>query len=143
MLIVLTNLNPVNSMKLYNFLSIAWSKVKLALLQRARNVQTNIETLVYTRAKSGKIIPQLWCSGTTIPEPCGPTLVHTILHAQLNHPPNALPTDCRTLNNIPTPTLYEHDRCNLYVSVHVRRFTIIGRALFCLIYKIFNYQDPT
>ena len=54
LLIALNNLNLHNNMKLYSLLSKAWARVKLALLQRERNVQTIFEALVYNRARSGK-----------------------------------------------------------------------------------------
>jgi len=38
LLIALNTLNPINNIKLYNLVSTAWIKVKLTLLQRARDV---------------------------------------------------------------------------------------------------------
>ena len=74
-MIALNNLNPNNNMKLYSFLSNAWARVKIALLQLTRNVQTIIEALVYNHARSGNFTYQARPARPPIPEPCGPTLV--------------------------------------------------------------------
>ena len=45
-------LNPPNNMTLYRLISKAWNKILIALLQRARNLQTIIEALVYNLSRT-------------------------------------------------------------------------------------------
>ena len=45
---------PSHDMKLYQLVAKGWNKVTIALLQRARNVQTIAEALVYNHTRSSK-----------------------------------------------------------------------------------------
>ena len=132
-------LRPAQDMKLYRLILKAWNKVSLALLQRARNVQTIIEALVYNRTRQGSKGRKKLRTPCAIPEPCGATLVQTLLHAHMKNPPTNPPTNTpiltATTNRIPC----EHDRCNLYESHQLSRGFIIGRALFCPVCQIFNH----
>ena len=47
-------LQPSHDMKLYQLVAKAWNKVTIALLQRARNVQTIVEALVFNHTRSSK-----------------------------------------------------------------------------------------
>ena len=136
---VLKCLHPANNMKLDKLIDNAWHKVSIALLQRARNIQTIIEAIVYNRSRPRKLRLTTRRSHIIILEPCGSTLLQPILHAHLDNPPPALPTDKPTLTITQHPLPYEHDRCTLYESANVRRGTIIGCALFCPVCKIFNH----
>ena len=71
-LIALNSLNPHNNMTLYSLLSKAWIRIKLALLQRAQNVQTIVEALVYNRSRSGKRAHLARPTRPPLPETCGP-----------------------------------------------------------------------
>ena len=123
-------LNPPNNMKLYILISKALNKVVIVLLQRARHLQTIIETLVYNRSRTGSILPTVQRVPVTIPASCGRNIVQTILRRQIKRTPTVASTQ-----NTP----YDHDRCNLYAAAHTNRGTIKGCSLFCLVCKIFNH----
>ena len=110
--------------------------VSIVLLQRVRNIQTIIEVLVYNYSRLGKLRPTAHRSHITIPEPCEPTLVQTILHAHLDNPLTTPLTDKPTLATTKQPLPCEYDRLTLYASTNIHRGIIIGRALFCRVYKI-------
>ena len=135
----LNNLNPHNNMKLYSLVSKAWKRITLALLQRARNVQTIVEALVYNHTRSSKRPACARPTRPPIPEPCGPTLVQTVLHNHLLHPPTSQSHTTPPQNQVSTPTRCEHDRCDLYASSGMRRGLIIGWGLFCPVCQIFNH----
>ena len=50
----LTCLRPSNDMKLYQLVAKAWNKVTIALLQRAPNVKTIVDALVFNHTWSSK-----------------------------------------------------------------------------------------
>ena len=103
-------LRPAYDMKLYRLILKAWNKVSVALLQRARNVQTIIEALVYNRthtSNKGRKQPRTPCA---IPEPCGATLVQTLLHAYMNNPPTNPPISTPIFTATTSRTPCEHDR---------------------------------
>ena len=81
-------LRPAQDMKLYRLILKAWNKVSIALLQRARNVQTIIEALVYNRTRRSNTGRQQRRTPCAIPEPCGATLVQTLLHAHMKKSPH-------------------------------------------------------
>ena len=74
---------PSHDMKLYQLVAKTWNKVTIVLLQRARNVQTIAEALVFNQARSSKRHAKVTPATYPIPEPCGLTLVQTILPAHL------------------------------------------------------------
>ena len=117
-------------MKLYRLILKAWIKVSVALLQRARNVQTIVEALVYSRTRASTGGHKTRRHKCAIPEPCGPTLVQTLLHAHMSNPPTNPPTSTPIFTATPSRTPFEHARCNLYESNKMSRGFIIGRALF-------------
>ena len=88
LLIALNYLLRTNDIKLYKLLSNTWTKDTIKLLQRARNIQTIIDTLVYNHSRSSKLYPKAQQLHHTIPESCGSKLVQTILHAHLDSPPS-------------------------------------------------------
>ena len=88
----LNYLRPSNDMKLYQLVAKAWNKVTIALLQRARNVQTITEALVFNHTRSSKRHSKVTRATYPIPEPCGLTLVQTILPAHLRPQSAAPPT---------------------------------------------------
>ena len=91
-------------MKLYSLVSKAWKRITLALLQRARNVQTIVEALVYNRTRSSKRPDIAQPARPPIPETCGPNLVQTILHVHLLRPPTAQPHAPPPYSQVSTPT---------------------------------------
>ena len=101
--IALNNLNPYNNVKLYSLMSKAWERIKLAFLQRARNIHTIVEARVYNRARPGKRAHFARPARPPIPEPCGPTLVQTILYAHLIRLPIAQPHAHPPLSQVSTP----------------------------------------
>ena len=74
-----------------------------------------------------------------IPEPCVPNLVQTLLHNHMINPPTNLPTITPIFTTPQSRIPCEYDRCNLYESNKMSRGFIIGRALFCPVYQIFNH----
>ena len=126
-------------MKLYQLVVKAWNKVTIALVQRARNVQTIAEALVFNHTRSSKRHSKVQRATYRIPEPCGLTLVQTILPVHLQpssaDPPPSTPMFTTTQRRVPC----EHDRCQLYVAAGLSLGLIIGRALFCPVCQIFNY----
>ena len=85
-------LNPPNNMKFYRLLSKAWNKVLIALLQRARNLPTIIDALVFNHSRTGTTRPDARRVPATIPPPCGRNLVQTILRRKVLRTPLAAPT---------------------------------------------------
>ena len=79
----LNYLRPSHDTKLYQLLIKAWNKVTIALLQRARNVKPFDETLCFNHIRSSKRHAKGTRAAYPIPEPCGLTLVQTILPAHL------------------------------------------------------------
>ena len=75
LLIALNCLQSKNDMKLYNLISNAWNKYILALLQRASNIHTIGDALVYNRSRLDKIYFKAQWSQLAIPEPCESTLM--------------------------------------------------------------------
>ena len=121
-------------MKLYSLVSKAWDRITLALLQRERNAQTIVEALVYNHTRSGNRPDIARPTRPPITEPCGPTLVQTILHAHLLRPPTTHPHVHPPMIQISKLTRCEHDRCDLYISSGMQRGLIITRVLFCPVY---------
>ena len=68
-------LNPNNNMKLYHLISNAWNRVTIALIQRARTIQTIIEALVYNLSRTSKLSPPATRPNTIILNLCGWNLV--------------------------------------------------------------------
>ena len=139
LLTALINLNPHNKMQLYGLVSKAWKRITLAFLQRARNVQTIVEALVYNRTRPSKRPDFSRPARPPIPEPCGPTLVQTILHAHLLRPPTAQPHAKPPMSQVSTLIRCEHDRCDMYTNSGMRRGLIIGRVLYCPVCQLFNH----
>ena len=117
-------------MKFYRLISKAWNKVLITLLQRARNIQTIIDALVFNHSRTDSTRPDARRVPATIPPPCGRNLVQTILHWKVPRTPIVAPT-----RQMPC----DHVRCNLYAAAHMNRGTIKGGSLFCPVYLIFNY----
>ena len=61
-------LNPPNNMKFYRLISKAWNKVLIALLQRARNIQTIIDALVFNQSRTDTTRPNARRVPATIPQ---------------------------------------------------------------------------
>ena len=102
-----------NNMKLNNLVTKAWYNVTIFILQRARNVQTIIEVLVYNHSRSGKLRLTMRQLHVNVLEPCGITLVQTILYAHLTNPPASPPINTPSLSQIKHAIPSEHDRCTL------------------------------
>ena len=62
-----------------------------------------------------------------------------ILHTHINNPPTSPPIDTPTLTAPHHLLPCEHDRCTLYASANMCRGSIISRALFYPVCKIFNH----
>ena len=124
---------------LYRLILKAWNKVSIDLLQRARNFQTIIEVLVYNRTRASTKGRKKHRTQCAIPEPCGVTLVQTLLYAHMNNPPTNLPTSTPIFTATTSRNPCESARCNLYESNKMSRGFIIGRALFCPVCQIFNH----
>ena len=62
-------LQPSHDTKLYQLVVKAWNKVIIALLQRARNVQTIAEALVFNHTRSSKWHSKVTRATYPIPEP--------------------------------------------------------------------------
>ena len=136
----LNSLRLPQDMKLYRLVVKAWEKVSIALLQRARNVQTIAEALVYDRTRTSRRLTKRKRKQYTVPDPCGFTLVQTLLTAHRRHTKTATtPTTAPILTTIPRRLLCETDRCRLYESANHRRGVIIGNALYCPVCKIFHH----
>ena len=116
---------------LYRLILKAWNKVSVALLQRVRNVQTIIEALVYNHTRASTKGRKKHRTPCAIAEPCGATLVQTLLHAKMTSPPTNPPTSASIFTATTSRTPCEHARCNFYESNKISRGFIIGRALFC------------
>ena len=58
LLVVLTYSHPSWDMKLYRLILAVWNKVTITLLQRARNIHTISETLIYNHTRAGKLLPK-------------------------------------------------------------------------------------
>jgi len=114
-------LNPPNNMKFYRLISKAWNKVLITLLQRARNIQTIIDALVFNHSRTESTRPDAHRVPATIPPPCGRNLVQTILRRKVIRAPLAAPT---------RQTPCDHARCNLYAAAHMNRSIIKGGSLF-------------
>ena len=86
---ILQCLRPPMKTKLYIVLTQTWQKVILALLQRARNVQTVIDALVYNHAKKGHKMHRTRPNITPTPAPCGRNLVQTLMQKgkHIRYPP--------------------------------------------------------
>ena len=80
--------SPSQEMKMYRLILKAWNKVSIALLQRAFNVQTIVEGLVYNRTCTSKRLTKSTRVQFPILESCGHTLVQTLLPVHLRGTPN-------------------------------------------------------
>ena len=132
-------LQPAQDMKLYRLILKAWNKVSIALFQRARNLQTIVEALIRNHSRVSTRLKKRNRSRYTIPEPCGLTLVHTLLPASLRPPSTDTPTSTPIYTNPQRHLPCDHDRCRLYETENHRGGFVIGRALCCPVYQIFNY----
>ena len=139
LLTTLQCLNPHNHTKLYHLISRAWDNVTIALLQRARNIQTIIEALVYNRSRSSNLSITKPRQPLTLPTPCGRNLVQTIMHPHLAHIPNTTPSGTPILLTPKRVTHCRHPRCDLYASAGLNRGVIRGKSLYCPVYHIFNH----
>ena len=135
----LNYLRPSHDTKLYQLLIKTWNKVTIAFLQCARNVKPIDEALSFNHTRSSKRHAKGTRAAYLIPEPCGLTLVQTILPAHLHSrsvdPPTSTPVYTTPQRRIPC----EHDRCQLYEAANLSRGFIISRALFYPICQIFNH----
>ena len=121
-------LRPAQDMKLYRLILKAWNKVSVALLRRARNVQTIVEALVYgrTRASTGAVehaVNNVLSRSLVYP----PLYRHFCMRACPipTNPPTSTPIFTAPPSRIPC----EHARCNLYEANKMSRGFIIGRSL--------------
>ena len=115
-------LNPPNNMQFYCLISKAWNKLLIALLQRARNIQTIIDAFVFNHSRTGSTRLDARRVPATIPPSCGRNLIQTILRRKVLRTPLATPT---------RQTPYNYTRRDLYVAVHTNRGIIKGGSLFC------------
>ena len=118
-------------MKFYRLISKTWNKVLIILLQRARNLQTIINALVFNHSRTGSIRPDACRVPATIPPPRGRNLVQTILCRKVIRIPIVAPTRQTPCN---------HDRCNLYTDAHMNCGTIKEGSLFFPVCLIFNHS---
>ena len=124
-------LRPPIKATLCKVLTQTWQKVVLALLQRARNVQTVIDALVYNHAKKGNKMHRTRPNITPTPAPCGRNLVQTLMQKgkHIRSPPTPSPPGTRC----------QHVRCTLYAAAGHNRGILKGASLFCPVCKIFNH----
>ena len=84
------------------------------------------------------MLPKAKRTQFAIPEPCGPTIVQTILRAHLdNPPPTAPPTYNPKYITVQHRLSCEHDRYTLYVVATLSRCT--SSDCECPVYQIFNH----
>ena len=124
-------LNPPNNMQFYCLISKAWNKLLIALLQRARNIQTIIDAFVFNHSRTGSTRLDARRVPAIIPPSCGRNLIQTILRRKVLRTPLATPT---------RQTPYNYTRRDLYVAVHTNRGIIKGGSLFCPVWLIFNHS---
>lgn len=103
LLAVLKCLRLVQDMKLYHLILKAWNTVSVALLQRVRNVQIIVETLVYNRTRIFKQLTKRPRNRYAVPKPYGTTLVQMYLYAHVT-------------NTIPLRTLLPAHQCLLPIN---------------------------
>ena len=132
-------LRPTQDMKLYRLILKTWNKVSIALLQRTRNVQTIVEALVCNYSRVETRLKTRTRAQYTISEPCNLTLVQTLLPDSLRPQSADTPTSTSICTTTQSRPLCEHDRCRLYEAASRRGGFIIGRALCCPVYQIFNH----
>ena len=130
---------PSHDAKLYQLVVKTWNKVTIALLQRARNVQTIAEALVFNHTQSSKRHSKVTRATYPIPEPCSLALVQTILPAHLRPSFADPPTSTHIYTTPQRRVPCKHDRCQLYEAAGFSRELIIGRALYCPVCQIFNH----
>ena len=129
-------LRPSQDMKLYRLILKAWNKVSIALLQRARNVQPIVKALVFNHTRASTRLKKRTRAQYTTPEPCGITLVQTLLTASLRPKSADTPTS-NTIYTTPQRRLScEHDWCHVYEAASHRRGLIIDRDLCCAVLSV-------
>lgn len=84
LLVALNCIRPLQDMKLYRRILVAWKEVTIALLQRAHNVQSVADALIYNRTGAGKLISKAIRAQFAIPGLFIPTLVQTLLYAHMD-----------------------------------------------------------
>ena len=90
-------------MQLYKLIYNTWNKAINRLLQRARNIQTIVDALVYSRTRLSKLCSKAQMWHHAIPKLCKSTLVKTILHAHLDNLIIAPTTDDPKINTTQQP----------------------------------------